>query len=173
MKRIGGRAIYAGTIIAIFGLVAGFVAASIAINTSNQSAEGNYISPTGSVPGLFYNASILAPIVSAPAMQPAGSQSTPVTLVTGENDVCLSAQTACTNGNLSETINYTFTASLQGSIQISVDVIANSTISGTLYFAAASPGTTGSIVIWVDLGTSNILQSVSLTAQECLSASCP
>ena len=174
MKRIGGRAIYAGTIVAILALVAGFVAASIAVNTTNQNAQGNFVSSTNAVTGLTYTSTVLAPIVSAPSAQGGGSQSTPPALAAGANAVCVSA-TTCTNGHVSDEITYTFTTSLAGSIQISVDVIGNSTVSGTVYFAQAGTPVAGTIVISVDLGTSNVIQSVTLTAQQCTGAggACP
>ncbi|HZY92472.1 MAG TPA: hypothetical protein VFG07_06850 [Thermoplasmata archaeon] len=174
MKRIGGRAIYAGTIVAILAMVAGFVAASIAVNTTSQNAQGNFVSSTNAVTGLTYTSTVLTPVVSAPAGQGGGAQASPPVLASGANTVCL-VPTACTNGHVSDEITYTFTTSLAGSVEFNVDVIGNTTISGTVYFAQAGTPVAGTIVIVADLGTSNVIQSVTLTAQQCTGAggACP
>lgn len=174
MKRIGGRAIYAGTIVAILALVAGFVAASISVNSTTQNAQGNYVNNAGAVLGLTYTATELLPVSGSPAVQAAGSQATPPVLVAGANIVCIAA-TSCTNGHVADQVTYTFLSTFAGSVEIAVDVIASTTITGTVYFAQATSPVAGTIVIVVDLGTSNTIQSVTLTAQQCTGAAgaCP
>ena len=116
----------------------------------------------------------LLPVSGSPAVQAAGSQTTPPALASGANIVCVSA-TSCTNGHVADQVTYSFTASFAGSVEITVDVIANTTVTGTVYFAQAVSPVSGTIVIVVDLGTSNVIQSVTLTAQQCTGAAgaCP
>jgi hypothetical protein len=170
MKRWNGKAIYAGTIVAMLALVAGFVAATVAITNSSQNAEGNFVSASGSVTGLTYASTQLLSVTGSPAAS-SGSASSPQALVAGANTFCA---TTCTNGNPSEQITYDFTTSLAGSIEINVNVIAGSTTTSTLYLSQASTAVGGTIVIVVDVGSAtSTIQSVTVTAQQCGGSTCP
>ena len=170
MKRIGGRAIYVGTIVAILALVAGFVAASVAITNSTQSAEANYVNASGSVTGLTYSSTVLTSVTGSPVAS-TGTAGTPQTLASGTNTFCA---TTCTNGNPSEDISYTFTTSLAGSIEINLNVIAGSTTTTTVYLAQAGTAVGGTIVIVTDVGSgTSTISSVTVSAQQCASSSCP
>lgn len=169
MKRIGGRAIYVGTIVAILALVAGFVAASVAISNSTQNAQANYINASGSVTGLTYTSTVLTSVTGSPAAS-TGSATAPQSVVSGTNTFCA---TTCSNGNPSEDVTYTFTTSMTGSIEINLNVIAGSTTTATLYLQQAGTAVGGTIVIVTDVGSgTSTISSVTVTAQQCAS-SCP
>ena len=170
MKRIGGKAIYAGTMVAILALVAGFVAASVSISNSSQSAQGNFISANGAVTGLTYTSTVLSSVTGSPAAS-TGTASAPQALASGANIFCA---TTCTNGNPSEEVTYTFTASLSGAIMINLNVIAASTTTTTVYLAQAGTPVAGTIVLVTDVGSgTSTISSVTVTAQECSGATCP
>ena len=170
MKRVSGRAIYAGTMVAIVALVAGFVAASVAITNTTQNAEGNYVNASGAVTGLTYQSTELTSVTGSPAAS-TGTPTAVQALASGGNTFCA---TTCVNGDPSEDITYGFDATLAGSIEISVNVIAAGTTTAILYLSQAATPTTGTILIVVDVGTTtSSISSVTVTAQQCASANCP
>ena len=169
-----GRAIYLATIVAIFGLVGGFALASIALSTTSQNAEGNYVNSSGAVGGLVYTSTVLG---ATPTPAPAASTGTalaPQTVAGGVNAFCA---TTCNPHDYAEVITYTFTTSMTGSVQISIDVSTSvSTGTATIYLAQATTATSGTIQITWDLGSASLtLNSVTLTAQQCTGAAgaCP
>jgi hypothetical protein len=93
----------------------------------------------------------------------------------GENDFCLSA--TCTTGNPSETVTYSFDATLSGSVQLTLYVGAGSAGGQkTLYVHQASSAVSGTIVMVWDLGSAGAtVSSATITVQACTGASgaCP
>lgn len=169
MKRIGGRAIYVGTIVAILALVAGFVAASVAISNSTQNAEANYVNASGAVTGLSYTSTVLTSVTASPVAS-TGTATAPQTLSSGSNVFCA---TTCANGDPSEDVTYTFTTSMTGAIEINLNVIAGATTTTSLYLQQPGTAVSGSIVIVTDVGAaSSTISSVTVTAQQC-ATSCP
>ena len=170
MKRIGGKAIYAGTVVALVALIAGFVAASVSISGSTQNAQGNFISANGAVTGLTYTSTVLSSVTGSPTAS-TGTSGTPQTLAAGANTFCA---INCLNGNVSEEVTYTFTTSLAGAVMINVNVIAASTTTTTLYLAQAGSAVGGTVVIVVDVGSAtSTITSVTVTAQQCSGSTCP
>ena len=174
MKRVHGRAIYLATIVAIFGLVGGFALASIALSTTSQNAEGNYVNSAGSVTGLTYSSTVLSATASPAPGASTGSATTPQTVAAGTNAFCANT---CTANDYAEIITYAFTTSMTGSVEITVHVSTSaSTGTATIYLAQATTATSGTIVITWDLGSASLtLNSVTLTAQQCTGAAgaCP
>jgi hypothetical protein len=171
MKRIGGRAIYVGTIVAILAMIGGFVAATVSITNSSQNSQANFVSASGAVTGLTYTSTVLTSVVGSPPAS-SGTPGAPQTLAAGANTWCVSA--ACTNGDVSENITYTFTVALAGSIMIHVNVVATSNTVRTVYLAQAGTAVAGTIVLVVDLGTTtSTITSITVTAQQCSGATCP
>lgn len=174
MKRVHGRAIYLATIVAIFGMVGGFALASIALSTTNQNAEGNFVSSAGAVTGLTYTSTVLGATASPAPSASTGSAATPQALVAGANAFCANT---CTASNYAEIVTYTFTTSLTGSVQITIQVSTSAgTGTATLFLAQANTPTSGTISMTWDLGSASVtLNSVTLTAQQCTGAAgaCP
>lgn len=173
MKRIGGRAVYVGTIVAILAMIGGFVAATVAITNSSQNSQANFVSATGAVTGLSYTSSVLASVAGAPAA-PTGTAAAPQAVIAGANVFCVSA--TCTNANVAENVTYTFTTSMTGSVQLTINVVASTNTLRTVYLAQASTAVAGTIILVVDVGTAtSTITSITVTAQQCTGAggTCP
>jgi hypothetical protein len=173
--RISGRLVYAGTIITLLALVAGFVIASITVTQSNQSAQGNYVTATGAVTGVSYTSTVLSYTPSPAPTAPTGTAAAPQAVAAGANNFCITA--TCTAYDPAQVVTYTFTAGMTGSIQISY-VIQTTTgpasIATTVYLKQAATAVAGTIVLVADLGTTGAtITGTTLSVQECSGATCP
>jgi hypothetical protein len=169
------RRVTAATLTALVLFVAGFAIASIAVNHSNQSAAGNFVTASGAVTGLTYTSAVLAYTASPAPSAPTGTGAAPQALVVGANAFCVSA--TCTAYDPAELVTYTFTALLAGSVEVSLALVLASgpaTIATTLYLKQAATAIAGTIVLVVDLGTGGaVLSGLTLDAQQCSGATCP
>lgn len=168
------RIVYAATIIGILALVSGFALASIGLTYTTQNAQGNYVNSSGAVTGLTYTSTVLSSTSNPAPASSTGTAGTPQALTTGVNAFCANA---CTAEDFAEIVTYTFTASMAGSILITIQIIATAGSGATtIYLAQASTATAGTIVLTWDLGTAtNTLTGVTLSDQQCTGAggACP
>ncbi len=173
MKRIGGKAIYGATAVTVVALIAGFAIATISLTSSSQSASGNYVSSLGAVTGLTYTSTVLGATSNPAPSASTGSAGAPEAVVTGTNAFCASA--SCTAGDFAQLITYTFTTSMTGSIQITIFVTASAGGgSATIYLKQAVIAVGGTMVLTWDLGSAtSTLTAVTLSDQQCSSATCP
>ena len=172
MKRVNARAVYTGTLVAILGAVAGFSLATVAITSSTQSGQANYVSAGGAVTGLTFTSAVLGSVGLLAPSASSGTASSPQALIIGTNTFCVSA--SCTSGHVEETVTYSFTTSFAGAILITVTTSATGGGSGTVYLAQATIAVSGSIALVWDYGTSTgTITSITATAQQCSGSTCP
>jgi hypothetical protein len=174
MRRIAGRAIYVATAVAVVALIGGFAIASIALTSTSQNAQGNYVSSTGAVTGLTYTSTVLNSTNSPPPPASSGTAAAPQALVASENAFC--ASPTCTAADFAQTVTYTFTASMTGSVQITIHVTATFDGGAATIYLKNSAAVAGTIVLTWDLGTAtSTLNGVTLAAQQCTGAggTCP
>lgn len=171
--RLRRRSVYLTTVVGMFAMVGGFALATIAVANSAQNAEGNYISSSGAVTGLTYTSTVLGAVSNPAPSAGAGTASVPAAVVAGANTFCVSA--GCASGNPAQTVTYTFTSSMTGSVQIEITVTAASGGGTyTLYEKQAATAVGGTLVLVWDLGPStNTITAVTLAAQQCSGATCP
>ncbi len=172
MRRIGGRLIYVATASAIFALIGGFAIASIGLTNSSQNAQGNFVSSAGAVTGVTYTSTVLGATTNPAPPASTGTAGAPQAVVAATNAFCA---TTCTAGDFAQVVTYTFTTSMTGSIQISIQVTASAGGgSTTLYLKQATVAVAGTIVITWDVGTAtSTLTAVTLGLQQCSGATCP
>src|SRR5689334_14357619 len=101
MRRIASRTIYALTLAGVAGLLGGFALASVAITSTTQNGQANFISAGGAVTGLTFSSAVLGSVGLVPPSASTGTASTPQTLGAASNSFCLSA--SCTTGHIQET----------------------------------------------------------------------
>lgn len=172
-RKVPGRAIYVGTLVALFGVLGGYALATIAVSASTQNAEGNYVSAGSGVAGLTYSSAVLNTTTNPAPAASTGTHTAPQSLVNGANALCANT---CAAGDFAEVVTYTFTTSLSGAFELNVQVQATSGGGQvTLYLQAPATNNGGTIAITWDLGNgSNTITSVTVTAQQCSSTtSCP
>ncbi|HEV2317477.1 MAG TPA: hypothetical protein VGV89_07890 [Thermoplasmata archaeon] len=142
------------------------------MTNSSQNGEGNFVSASGAVTGLTYTSTVLGVTGSPAPSSSSGTAGAPQAVAAGANDFCANT---CTAGDFAQVVTYTFTTSMSGSIQITIQVTA--TTGGgaaTIYLKQAAAAVGGTIVLTWDLGTAtNSITSVTLTAQQCSGATCP
>ncbi len=172
MRRVSGKLIYGVTAASIVALVAGFAMAAIALTNTSQNGAGNFVSASGAVTGNTYTSTVLGATSNPAPAASTGTAGVPQAVVTGANAFCA---TTCTAGDFAQVVTYTFTVSMTGSIQISIQVTAS--VGGgstTLYLKQAAAAVAGTIVITWDVGTaSSSLTAVTLGLQQCSGATCP
>ena len=164
--------IFVATAAAIVALTAGFALASIALTNSSQQAGGNYVSATGAVTGLTYTVTVLGATTNPAPAAPSGTAGSPQAVAAGANALCLNT---CTAGDLAEEVSYTFTTSMTGSVQITIQVTASAGGgTTTLYVKQAATAVAGTLLLTWDLGSaSSTLTAVTLADQQCATATCP
>ncbi|MCI4319842.1 MAG: hypothetical protein L3K23_06910 [Thermoplasmata archaeon] len=153
-------------------LLVGVATGFITLGHQNQSATGDHISYSGVVTGLTYTSMVVSTVPNPAPAASTGTTSLQQLLVGGANDFCA---VKCTVGNRSVVVTYSFTTSLAGAIQITVQVTASAG-SGTanLYLRQLILPTSGTIVIVWDVGTAvSLLTDVKVTIHQCGLLSCP
>jgi hypothetical protein len=172
MRRIEGRTIYVATAATILALIGGFTIGSIGLTNSTQNASGNFVSSSGAVTGVTYTSTVLGATSNPAPSASTGSAGAPQVVVTGANNFCANT---CTAGDFAQIVTYTFTTSMTGSIQISIQVTASSGGgSATIYLKQAGTAVGGTVVLTWDVGTStSTLTAVTLGVQQCSGATCP
>lgn len=172
MNRISGRVIYGLTGAAIIAMIAGFAIASISLTSTTQNASGNYVNASGGVTGVTYTSTVLGATSNPAPSASTGTGGAPQAVVSGANAFCANT---CTAGDFAEVVTYTFTTSMAGSIQISIQVSASAGGgSTTIFLKQAATAVGGTIVLTWDLGnSSSTLTSVTLGLQQCSGATCP
>jgi hypothetical protein len=174
MKR--SRAFYAATIFAMVALTAGFVLGAITLSNSSQNAGGNLVNGSGAVTGLSYTSTVLGATPNPVPAAPTGTAAVPQAVVVGANALCANT---CTAGDFDQTISYTFTAGMTGSVMIQVVVTTTLPATGgtaTLYLKQAGAPVAGTIAITWDLGNGGgTVTAVTLSDQQCTGAGgvCP
>lgn len=172
-RKVPGRAIYVGTLVALFGVLGGYALATIAVSASTQNAEGNYVSAGSGVTGLTYASTVLNTTTNPAPAASTGTGSAPQALANGANAFCANT---CAAGNFAEVVTYTFSTSLSGAFELNIQVQATSGGGQTtLFLKAPATNNGGTISLTWDLGAgSNTITSLTVTAQQCSSAtSCP
>jgi hypothetical protein len=165
---------------AVLLIVAGVSLATVAITGRTQSAGGQYVKYTGTVPGL---ASQGVAITTIPATAPGQASTTPTALTLlvmgGSAHSSTYCANTCTAADFAQEVQYLVTAQTAAEgFELTVDAQAGSTtVSATVYFEV--PATTGSktttnLGVYVDLTASSPITSFTATIQQCSSAtSCP
>ncbi|MCI4349937.1 MAG: hypothetical protein L3K15_00245 [Thermoplasmata archaeon] len=153
-------------------LIAGFAMASISLTTTTQNASGNYVNASGAVTGVTYTSTVLGATSNPAPAASTGSAGAPQVVVAGANAFCANT---CTVGDFAQIVTYTFTTSMTGSIQISIQVTASAGGgAATLYLKQAGTAVAGTIVLTWDVGSSSAtLTAVTLGLQQCSGATCP
>jgi hypothetical protein len=172
MNRINGKLIYGVTAASILALVAGFAMASISLTSSTQNASGNYVQSSGAVTGVTYTSTVLGATSNPAPAASTGTAGAPQAVVSGANVFCANT---CTAGDFAQIVTYTFTNSMAGAIQITIQLTASvGGGSATLYFAQAATAVGGTIVLTWDAGAAtSSLTAVTLGLQQCSGATCP
>jgi hypothetical protein len=172
------KAIYAGTLVTIMALVAGFAIASIAFTTNSQNGAGN-ATITGSVAGISLptQPTTLGIFAATSALSAQGTPTANIALANGANVFCVSA--TCTAGDFSESFTINFAsgvAGFTGALYLQVVATATSgSVSATLFLSNAGGANAGTIVVEMDLGTAaNTLNTGTLVYQQCAGVgACP
>ncbi|MCI4349936.1 MAG: hypothetical protein L3K15_00240 [Thermoplasmata archaeon] len=159
----------AGVVVALF---AGLTTGVISLGHQTQSATGNYVRYNGTVTGLTYTSTVAGHVPNPAPAASTGTALVPQSLGSGANGFCA---TTCTAGNRSVNVTYSFTASMAGAIQITVQVTASAgSGTATLYLRQAVLPTSGTIVVVWDVGTvASPLTDVNVTIHQCGPLTCP
>ena len=171
-KRVGRTLMVAASGVAATALLVGLATGLITLGHQNQSSTGDHISYSGVVTGLTYTSMVAGTVPSPPPAASTGTALVQQLLAGGANQFCASS---CTGGNRSVNVTYSFSTSMGGAIQITVQVTASAG-SGTsvLYLRQAVLATSGTIVIVWDVGTAvSLLTDVKVTIHQCGVVSCP
>jgi hypothetical protein len=158
-------------------IIAGVAYATVSLSGQGQSAGGQYVRYTGSVPGVAALGLAITMIpLSAPAQ--ASTDPTSLTLLVLGGSLQTSAYCAnpCTGSDFSQEVEYLITAQVASEgflLSIGAQAGSNS-VATTVYFEipATSPGfTTTNLEVFVDLSTSSPVTSFTATIQQCPSDS--
>jgi hypothetical protein len=171
------QSIYIGAALLI---IAGATFATISYTHRTQSAGGQYVKYSGSVPGLTGEGVILTTI---PATAPAAASTTPTLLTVLVLGTAGTTSTycanACTSGDFSQEVEYGVTAQVAAEgFELTILAASGATsVSTTVYFEVplSSTGhTTTNLLIYVDLTSSSPSTTFTATIQKCSSStSCP
>jgi hypothetical protein len=180
VRRPTRRAVTIVTVAAMLLAVVGFAAANVALLNNTQTAQGNYLKNSGSVPGIADRA-IQYVNVPNPAPAVASTNRLALTVLTmgGGGHVSRYCAAACTAGHFSEEFQFTITAQVAAEgFMMNLSAIAGAhSLSTTLYFhiPATAPGaTTTTLDIWVDLTAVSTNASATAALQQCSTATtCP